>query len=108
MSKETKADLPSVKLATEDWVMKEMTDTERRIEKAFHEQTQYIGERTELIQRTFQERTDKLHTDFQDQIRYLGVKYDSVSAGIANQTRWMVGLLLTLIVALVAAVLFNG
>ena len=78
MEKEPKAEMPKVKLATEDWVLKELMDTERRIEKAFHDQTQYIGER----------------------MTYLGDKLNT-------QTRWMVGLIVTMTIAILLAVLFQ-
>ena len=77
-NKTTKANLPDVELATKDWVTKEMIDTERRIEKAFHEQTQYLGRETKEI------RDD-----------------------IAVQTRWMIGLMIGMTIAILVAVLFQ-
>lgn len=40
-----KIKLPEAEIATKDWTLKELMDTERRIEKAFHEQTIYLGQR---------------------------------------------------------------
>ncbi|MDW3191281.1 MAG: hypothetical protein R8G66_02920 [Cytophagales bacterium] len=65
----------SVNVAAEPWVMEQLMDTERRIEKAFHEQTQYLSQQQALA-------NDKLD----------------------NTVRWMVGLMITMIVALVAAI----
>ena len=36
MGKQVETKLPKVELATQDWTLKELMDTERRIEKAFH------------------------------------------------------------------------
>lgn len=69
---------PQVELANKDWVLREIMDTERRIEKAFHEQTQF------------------LHKENGD-----------LRKDIANQTRWMVGLMLTMTIAIILAVLFK-
>lgn len=45
MSEEIKAETPKVELATKDWTLRELMDTERRIEKAFHEQTQFLSQK---------------------------------------------------------------
>ncbi len=82
MTKNTKTKLPNVELATKDWVMKEMIDTEKRIEKAFHDQTQYLSQQNTNLR-------------------------NEVSNDIAIQTRWMVGLMLTMTVAILVAVLLN-
>ena len=37
--------LPKIDLATKEWVSREYIDTERRIEKAFHEQTRFFNEK---------------------------------------------------------------
>ncbi|MEM7620010.1 MAG: hypothetical protein AAF228_06045 [Pseudomonadota bacterium] len=78
MTKETPADLPKVELATKDWTLKELMDTERRFEKAFHDQTLFLSKRT-----------------------------DELKADISNQTRWLVGLMLTMTIAILVAVLFK-
>ena len=72
MKKEVEAQTPKVELATKDWTLKELMDTERRIEKAFHEQTQFLSQ-----------------------------KLDSTM-------RWMVGLVITMTVAIIIAVLFKS
>lgn len=89
MSK-TETENPKVELANKDWVMKELMDTERRIEKAFHEQTQFLSTKNDSMQQSFQEKTDGIQRD------------------IANQTRWMVGLIATTTIAIILAVLFKG
>lgn len=45
MPDKTKAKIPDVTLATEPWVRSQILDTENRIERAFHEQTQYLDKR---------------------------------------------------------------
>lgn len=42
MSTDIEPEIPKPKLATEDFVLRINMDTERRIEKAFHEQTVYL------------------------------------------------------------------
>ena len=87
-----KPKMPDVKLATQDWVLKEMMDTERRIEKAFHQQTTYLGERHSLIEKAFH-----------DQTIYLDGKFNA-------QNRWIIGVMVTIVaavLALVVAVLFK-
>ncbi len=42
MEEKPEPQVPKVTLATQDWVLKELMDTERRIEKAFHQQTTYL------------------------------------------------------------------
>ncbi|MBI1392800.1 MAG: hypothetical protein GC152_08685 [Alphaproteobacteria bacterium] len=70
--------MPYIALANKDWVLKETIDTEKRIEKAFHDQTQFLSRETKEI------RDD-----------------------IAVQTRWMFGLFVTMTVAILVAVLFG-
>jgi hypothetical protein len=83
MSDEAPTENPKVELANKDWVMKELMDTERRFEKAFHEQTQFLGQKNEDLKKEF---ADTINT----------------------QTRWMVGLMMTMTIAIIAAVLFKG
>ncbi|MGB0720311.1 MAG: hypothetical protein ACPGRX_07545 [Bdellovibrionales bacterium] len=76
-----KIELPKSEIATKDWTLKELMDTERRIEKAFHEQTIYLGNR-----------------------------FDSQNQRFDSQNRWMIGIMVTLVAtlfALVAAVYFK-
>lgn len=54
-------------------------DTERRIEKAFHEQTQYLAQQQAIAN----EKMD-------------------------NNVRWMIGLIVTMTVAIILAVLFKS
>lgn len=89
MTKKAPTKNPDVELANKDWVMKELMDTERRIEKAFHEQTQFLSQRTDRIQDAFHEQT-----------KFLSQKMDS-------NVRWMIGLIVTMTVAIIAAVLFK-
>ncbi len=97
MGKEVKAEVPKVELATKDWAIKELMDTERRIEKAFHEQTQFLSLKTDGIQKAFQEQTQS----FQEQTQFLSQKID-------NNVRWMIGLIVTMTIAIILAVLFKN
>ena len=90
MSEEVKAEIPKVELATKDWTIKELMDTERRIEKAFHEQTQFLSKKNDDIERAFH-----------DQSKFLSEKMD-------NNVRWMIGLIVTMSIAIILAVLFKG
>jgi len=90
MSKEVKAEPPRVELATKEWALRELMDTERRFEKAFHEQTQFLSGKTDNIQKAFQEQT-----------QFLSQKMD-------NNIRWMIGLILTMTIAIILAVLFKN
>ena len=83
MSKRVTTHNPQVELATKDWTLRELMDTERRIEKAFHEQTQFLSQKTDAIQHTLSEKMD-------------------------NSVRWMIGLIITMTVAIILAVLFKG
>lgn len=83
---ETETENPKVELANKDWVMKELMDTERRIEKAFHEQTQFLSAKNDSMQQSFQEKTDHIQKE------------------IMSLTRWMIGLS----VIIILAVLFKG
>lgn len=79
MNKEVKTDLPKVELATKEWTLREIMDTERRIERAFHDQTQFLSERN-----------------------------NELKAEITSQTRWLVGLMVTMTFAIIIAVFFQG
>ena len=97
MKKEVEAQKPKIELATKDWTLKELMDTERRIEKAFHEQTQFLSQKTDGIERAFQEQT-----------LFMSQKSDDLKREINTQTRWMMGLFLTMTIAIIVAVLFQG
>ena len=90
MKKDVEAQTPKVELATKDWTLKELMDTERRIEKAFHEQTQFLSQKSDGIERAFQK-----------QSMFMSQKFDST-------IRWMVGLVLSMTIAIIIAVLFKG
>lgn len=64
----------------------ELKDTENRIEKAFHEQTIYVGDKIGRVEKAFQ-----------DQTTFFNAKFDA-------QNRWLFGLFITLIVAVFALV----
>ena len=66
--------------------MAQIMDTERRIEKAFHDQTQFLSDRLDRQSERLDRQTQALST----------------------QTQWMVGLIITMTVAIIAAVLFKG
>lgn len=101
MTNEIEAGIPKVELATKDWTMKELMDTERRIERAFHEQTQFLSQKTDGIQKAFHEQT-----------QFLSEKNDDLKREFANtinvQTRWMIGLVITMTIAIILAVLFKS
>ncbi|MGB0719929.1 MAG: hypothetical protein ACPGRX_05620 [Bdellovibrionales bacterium] len=67
----------------------ELKDTENRIERAFHQQTQYMLQQ---------------FTSIRD---HLDKKIDSQNDRMDSQTRWMVGLILTMTIAIILAVLFK-
>ncbi len=79
MSEEVKAKVPTINIATEPWVMEQLMDTEKRIEKAFHEQTQYLAQQQAIANQ----------------------KLD-------NNVRWMIGLIVTMTIAIILAVLFKS
>jgi len=79
MKKDVETQPPKVELATKDWTLKELMDTERRIEKSFHEQTQFLSQ-----------------------------KSDDLKKEINTQTHWMMGLFFTMTIAIIVAVLFKG
>ncbi|MGB0719649.1 MAG: hypothetical protein ACPGRX_04195 [Bdellovibrionales bacterium] len=93
MSDAAETQLPKVELATKEWVSREDIDTERRIEKAFHEQTQYMMQQFNTIR-------DEMNS------RFTSVE-DKLNGKIDSQTRWMVGLIMTMTFAILAAVLFK-
>ena len=108
---------PHVELANKDWVMRELIDTERRIEKAFHEQTQFMSNKTDSIQNVFHEqaqllsgKTDSIQNAFHEQAQFMSKKTDNIQKDfqtISNdirreiivQTRWMIGVVFALIIA---------
>ena len=79
-----------MELATKDWAAKEMIDTEKRIEKAFHDQTQYLGAKQDALTQRYD------------------VLKDDLKSEIAIQTRWMFGLVITMTLAILVAVLFGS
>ncbi|MEN0047702.1 MAG: hypothetical protein AAF806_11640 [Bacteroidota bacterium] len=86
MTQETEIRNPKVELATKDWTMTQLIDTEHRIEKAFHEQTQFLNQKL----------------DNQNQ------KLDNQNQKLDNQTKWMIGLFITMTIAIIVAVLFKS
>ena len=85
MSKDIKTKIPEVNIALEPWVMEQLMDTENRIEKAFHNQTQYLAKQQALA-------NEKLDSN----LVIANEKLDST-------IRWMVGLMITMIIAVVVA-----
>lgn len=86
MSKQNEFEVPKLRMASEPWVMEQVMDTERRIERAFHDQTVY-----------FTERFDRAMTNISQEMRESNEKLD-------NTIRWMVGLMITMIIAVVLAI----
>lgn len=108
MENKVNAQPPIVELATKDWTVRELMDTERRIEKGFHEQTQFLSQRTDAIEKGLREqmqqlskRTDAIERGLREQIQQLSLKMDS-------NTRWMVGLILTMTITIIMTILFKG
>ena len=126
MTDKIKPTPPKIELATKDWTMKELMDTERRIEKAFHEQTQFLSQKTDAIQNAYQEqtkffsqKTDDIQNASREQTQFLThktddiqkvflQKHDDLKNEINSQTRWMIGLVITMTIAIIIAVLFKG
>ena len=82
MSDKTTPKMPKVELATKDWTLSELRDTEGRIERAFHDQTKFLTDQISRLESKFDEKID-------------------------GQTRWMVGLMVTMTIAIMVAVLFK-
>ena len=82
-----------VKVASEPWVMEKLMDTENRIEKAFHEQTKYFSQQQSTIEKAFHEQT-----------QYLAQQQALANDKLDQTVRWMIGLMISMIVALVAAI----
>lgn len=101
MTQKTDTHPPQVELATKDWTLKELTDTERRIEKAFHKQTQFLADKNDRFQTVLSTKYDTIEKTTQDQMTALTNKLDS-------QTKWMVGLVISMTIAIIVAVLFKG
>ncbi len=93
MSEEIKPELPTIRVATEPWVMEQIMDTERRIEKAFHDQTRFLSQKTDGIQNAVHEQT-----------QYLTQQQALANERLDVTIRWMVGLMITMIVTLVVAI----
>lgn len=74
-----------VEVASKDWVRSELRDMEGRIEKAFHDQMLYMSEKHDALTQ----------------------KYDALRQDMGSQTRWIVGLILTMTIAILVAVLFK-
>ena len=53
MSKTASTKNPEVELAYKNWVINEIMDTKRRIEKAFHKQTQFLTQKYDDPKREF-------------------------------------------------------
>jgi Na+(H+)/acetate symporter ActP len=79
MNSTTKPKIPTVELSTKEWTERELIDTERRFEKAFHEQTVFLKHET-----------------------------DRITQEISALTRWMIGLIVSMTFAIILAVLFKG
>lgn len=76
MTKHVEAKLPEIELASKEYVLMINTDTEKRIEKAFHDQTLYLNRRFEDADRKFE-----------------------------TQNRWLIGLAIAIIASLVTLVI---
>jgi hypothetical protein len=74
---------PHVELADKNWVAKEVMSSERGYEKAFREQMQSMSREMGEVKREMHEAINSL-------------------------TRWMVGLFVTMTIAIIVAVLFKG
>ncbi|MEO1207638.1 MAG: hypothetical protein AAFV45_15025 [Pseudomonadota bacterium] len=78
MTKE-KPSTVEVEVAPKPWVMEQLMDTERRIEKAFHEQTQYLSQQQTTA----------------------NAKIDQAIRDMNAQTKWIIGLFIALIAAII-------
>lgn len=93
MKKDAKAEIPIINLASEPWMMEQIMDTERRIEKAFHEQTKFLSQKTDGIQNAVHQQT-----------QYLTQQQALANEKLDTTIRCMVGLMITMIVTLVVAI----
>ena len=75
MNSMEETEIPKIKIATEPWVMENIMDTERRIEKAFHDQTKFLNQQQALA-----------------------------NAKLDTTIRWGAGMIITMIIALVLAI----
>ena len=79
-------------------------DTERRIEKAFHEQTQFLSQKTDAIQNAFQEQTRFLAQQQANANEKLDYTIRLSNEKLYNTVRWMIGFMITMIVAVAVAI----
>ena len=84
--KEIDAEVPKVKLATEEWVRVEIMTINNDIKNGFYD-----------VEKRFHDMEKSIY----------GVKSE-VSQAMTSLTRWMVGLIITTAFAIIAAVLFQG
>ena len=76
MAEKVKPKSPEIILASEPWVLEKNMDTENRIEKAFHDQTKFL------------------------------IAQQSVTdSKLESLTRWMIGLMVTISIAILVAVI---
>jgi len=100
MTDRVKAKQPEINIASEPWVRSQLMDTENRIEKAFHDQTRFI-----IDQLTKQkEDSDKR---FEAQRKDSNEQFEAQRREFTLQGRWMIGLTLTLVVAILIGVFFK-
>lgn len=79
MAEKAKTKLPEVELATKEWTLMELKDTENRIEKAFHEKTQYLTA----------------------QLTDINLRIADQKSETSNVVRWVVGIGIAIVLAVI-------
>lgn len=100
MGNEIASELPTVTLATEPWVNEQLMDTDRRFEKAFHEQTRYLSQQREAA-------NEKLEKQWALTNEKLDRQWALANEKLDTTLRWIIGLFVTMTIAIILAVLFK-
>lgn len=90
MSDKAKTKPPEVELANKEWVLMELKDTENRIEKAFHDQTQYLTAQLASIDAKLGSQISAVETKVADQ-----------KSETSNVVRWVVGIGIAIVLAVI-------
>lgn len=98
MTEKTKAKMPEPLLATQDYVLMINTDTERRIETAFRDQTMYVGNKIESLERTLRDQMRHSDEKFEQQHRESNQRFEA-------QNRWLIGLAIVILLSMLSAAL---
>jgi hypothetical protein len=100
MVKGASTEYPKVELATKDWVVSELRDTEGRIEKAFHEQARFFNEKFDRWKQEFDRQISMHRADTDKKILLMEDRHHII-------LRWVIGLILTSNITLMVAILLK-